>query len=118
MERAGELDPAFMNGAIYDFFISFHAGMPDTLGGDKTKVEYYYAKALEASKGAAPGPYVSYAMGVCVPAQDAARFKEELGKALAINPDNDPDSRLMVILTQRNARYYLDHIDNYILVAE
>jgi predicted anti-sigma-YlaC factor YlaD len=118
MDRAYELDPAFMSGSIPDFFISFHAAVPSALGGDPTKVEAYYRQAIELTKGQAPGPYLSYALAVSVPAQDAKRFREELNKALAINPDDHIDSRLMIILTQRNARYYLDHIDDYFLDAD
>ncbi len=110
LDRAFELEPGFMDGAIADFFISFHASMPDTLGGDKSLVKPMYQRALELNKGSSPGSHVAYAMGVSVPNQDVVEFRSLMEKALAINPDDHPDSRLMIILSQRNARYRLDNI--------
>lgn len=115
LDRALSLDPRFMNGAIPDLFISFHASMPDSLGGDRTLVKPMFDKALSINGGSSPGSYLSYAMAVCVPAQDVAQFKELMGKALAIKADDHPDSRLMIILSQRNARWYLDNLGDYFL---
>jgi predicted anti-sigma-YlaC factor YlaD len=115
MERALELEPGFMGSAISDFFISFHAGIPDVLGGDKSRVEEFYALSLKLNGGQSPGTYMAYAMATAVPAQDSKAFAVLMGKALAIDPDQHPDSRLMVILSQRNAEYYLSHIEDYFL---
>jgi hypothetical protein len=38
-----------------------------------------------------------------------------MAKALAIKPDDHIDSRLMIILAQRNARYYLANLGDYFL---
>jgi predicted anti-sigma-YlaC factor YlaD len=115
MQRAFELEPGFMGSAIADFFISFYAGVPDVLGGDKTKVEEFYRLALELNGGQSPGTYVAYAMAVCLPAQDAQGFSDLMRKALAIDPDTLPDSRLMIILSQRNAAYYLANRGDFFL---
>ena len=111
--RAYELDPDFNNGAIDDFYVLFYASLPDTLGGDKAKAETHFNLALEKSRGLAAGPYISYAMAVCVPAQDYDAFKENLEKALAIDPDADPSNRLMNIISQRKARHLLDTAYEY-----
>ena len=108
MGRAYELDPNFNNGAIDDFYILFYAALPETLGGDKAKAELHFKRALEKSRYLAAGPYVSYAKAICIPAQDHAAFRENLEKALAIDPDKDPSNRLVNILSQRKARYLLD----------
>lgn len=115
LDRALALDPGFMNGAIADLFISFHASMPESLGGDKSLVAPMFEKALSINKGASPGTFISYAMAVAVPAQDVNQFKDLMGRALAIKPDDHPDSRLMIILSQRNARWYLDNLGDYFL---
>ena len=107
--RAYELDPDFNNGAIDDFYILFYASLPETLGGDKARAETHYKLALEKSRYLSAGPYVSYASAVCVPAQDYDTFKENLEKALAIDPNEDPSNRLVNILSQRKAKYMLEN---------
>ena len=58
-----------------------------------------------------PGPYVALALGVSVPAQDRAEFTRLLNEALAIDPEKDPSSRLVTLITQRRARALLDQAD-------
>ena len=111
--RAYELDPDFNNGAIDDFYILYYASLPEILGGDKAKAELHYKRALEKTRGLAAGPYVSYAQAICIPAQDYDSFKENLEKALAIDPDEDPSTRLVNTLSQRKARYMLENAYEY-----
>ena len=111
--RAYELDPDFNNGAIDDFYILFYASLPKDLGGDKEKADMHFMRAIEKTKGHSAGPYVSYAQAVCIPAQNYDSFQENLLKALAIDPDEDPSSRLVNILAQKKARYLLDNADEY-----
>ena len=113
MARAYELDPDFNNGAIDDFYILYYASLPEALGGDKAKAETHFGLAVEKTRGLAAGPYVSYAQAVCVPAQNYDAFKENLEKALAINPDDDPSARLVNILSQRKAKYMLENAYEY-----
>ncbi|GHU60196.1 hypothetical protein FACS189444_6780 [Spirochaetia bacterium] len=110
--RAYELDPDFNNGALDDFYVLFYSSLPEILGGDKTLVENHFKRAVEKSKGLSPGPYVSYAQAVCVPAQDYETFKDYLERALTIDVDQDPANRLQNILSQRKARYLLDSASN------
>lgn len=118
IDRAYELDGAFMDGAIADFLMQYHASVPDALGGDPSKVDFYFQRALELNGGRSAGTYLSYAKSVCVPKQDYPKFKELIGKALAIDVNANPDSRLMNVLSQRNARYALDHADDLFLTTE
>jgi predicted anti-sigma-YlaC factor YlaD len=111
--RAYELDPDFNNGAIDDFYIMYYASLPENMGGDKAKAEIHFKRALEKSRFLTAGPYVSYAQTVCIPAQDYDAFKENLEKALAIDPDEDPSSRLVNILSQRKARHLLETAYEY-----
>ncbi|MDR2185354.1 MAG: TRAP transporter TatT component family protein [Treponema sp.] len=111
--RAYELDPDFNNGALDDFYILFYASLPEGMGGDKSKAEMHYKRALEKSKGLLAGPYVSYAAAVAVPAQDYETFKACLEAALAVDADKDPANRLVNILAQRKARYLLDSAPDF-----
>ena len=75
----------------------------------------HFDRALELSKGKRAGTYVSFAENACLPAQNGAEFKIMLEKALAVDPDADPDHRLANLVAQRRARWLLDHIDELFL---
>jgi predicted anti-sigma-YlaC factor YlaD len=114
--RAYELDPDFNNGALDDFYVIALSSLPETMGGDKSRVEYHFSLALEKSGGKLAGPYVSYAQSVSIPAQDYDTFKKYLETALAIDPDADPANRLVNIISRRRARSLLDTAENYFIL--
>jgi len=70
------------------------------------------------SQGKTPGPYITYATSFCVADQDALGFKENLQKALAIDPDADPANRLGVVIAQKKAAWLLAHGDDYFIEWE
>ncbi|MBU1076949.1 MAG: TRAP transporter TatT component family protein, partial [Spirochaetes bacterium] len=63
-------------------------------------------------------PYVSLASSVSVKNQNAEEFKELMQKALEIDVDKDPSSRLLNILSQKQAKWMLEHMDNYFLLEK
>jgi predicted anti-sigma-YlaC factor YlaD len=107
IERAYELDPDFNQGALDEFLLLFYASIPAGMGGDISKVEIHFERALEKSAGLSAGTYVAYAQAVCIPAQNYDKFKEMLDKALAIDVDANPSNRLVNIISQRKARFLL-----------
>jgi len=109
-DRAMALDETWSKGALHEMFISLDS-QPDALGGSVERARAHFAKAVELQKGASPGPYVSLAVGVAVPAQDRAEFETLLKQALAIDPEKDPSTRLVTLVQQRRAQALLDHID-------
>jgi predicted anti-sigma-YlaC factor YlaD len=111
--RAYELDPDFNKSAIDEFYILFYASLPEMLGGNMALAERHFERALEKTNGLSAGPYVSYAQAVCIPAQDYDAFKANLEKALAVDPDEDPPTRLVNIISQRKARHLLDTAYNF-----
>ena len=115
VERAYELNPDFNSGALDEFLLIFNASIPDVMGGDKSKIETYFQRALEKSKGLTAGPYVTYAQTVSIPSQNYDKFKEMLEKALSIDPDKDTSNRLVNILAQQKARYLLDNAAFYFI---
>jgi predicted anti-sigma-YlaC factor YlaD len=117
INRAYELDPDFNTSALDEFFIIFHASVPEGMGGDKSRVDGYFQKALEKTRGLSAGPYVSYAQSVCIPSQDYETFKKYLEAALAIDVNDEPGNRLVNIITQRKARYLLDQASYYFIDA-
>lgn len=116
MVRALELDPDYSDGAIHDFLLQYYASLPPSMGGDKEKAEYHYRNAVELADGRLAGPYVSYAEAIVIPQQDVDRFVALMEKALAVDPDAYPPSRLINVLTQRKARWYLENIEDFFLL--
>jgi predicted anti-sigma-YlaC factor YlaD len=118
IQRAYELDPDFNGGAIDDFYILFYGSLPPFLGGDKTKAELHFNLALEKSHGMSAGPYVSYVQAVSIPAQDYETFKVYLEAALKVDPDADPSTRLVNIISRRKAQFLLDSASDYFLALD
>ena len=116
LEKAASLDPNYNKGAIWDALCQFYTAAPIDFGGDYERGLECWKKALAASGGKSPGIYVTYAQSVCKPNGDRDGFIEYLNKALAINLDDDPSSRLMNALSQQKAKYLLDHVDDYFVV--
>jgi len=115
VERAYQLDPNYNSGALDEFFLLFHASVPAGMGGDPSRVETHFQRALAKNKGLSAGTYVAYAQSVCIPAQDYDKFKEMLDKALAINPDLNSSNRLVNIISQKKARYLQDSAARYFI---
>jgi len=139
MVRALELDETYSDGSIHDFLVQYYASLPEAMGGDKSKVAYHHERALEIADGRLAGPYVSYAESVVLPSQSSIRlpegdteeemtayfaeiqavadeFERLMEAALAVDVDAYPDARLVNILTQRKAQWYLDNLDDFFLL--
>jgi predicted anti-sigma-YlaC factor YlaD len=110
-ERALTLDENWSKGALHELMISIDS-LPPALGGSPEKAKEHFEKAVKAQGGNAPGPYVSLAVGVMVPAQDRAGFEKLLNEALAIDPLKDPSTQLVTLIMQRRARALLDNIES------
>jgi predicted anti-sigma-YlaC factor YlaD len=111
MQRALALDGAWGRGAIHAALIALEA-LPQTMGGSPARAREHFERAVDLSDGRDPGPYVTLAASVSVPAQDRAEFERLLAAALAIDPDADPENRLAAIIAQRRARHLLSRVDD------
>lgn len=116
MERILELDESYGKGMIHDFFISYYGSLPEYMGGSLEKARYHFKRALEISQGKSTSPYMALATTVSIKEQNLEEFKELLEKVLEIDPDSNPESRLMTILNQRKARWFLDHVEDFFLI--
>ena len=116
VQRVAQLDEGFDEGAVPEFLITFEAARTGVTAEEQQKLmRQHFDRAIELSKGKRAGTYVSFAENACLPAQNAAEFKSMLEKALAVDPDADPDSRLATLVAQRRARWLLNHIDELFL---
>jgi len=113
MERVLKLEPTFDSGAIHDFYVLYYGSLPDYMGGDLKKAREHFEKAISATGGRLTSPYLSLATTVTVKEQNAQEFKELLEKVLAIDAQGTEDNRLLNIINQRKARWFLDHIADF-----
>lgn len=109
-DRALALDPAWSRAALHELMITLDS-LPEALGGNPERARQHFTAAVGVQKGLSPGPYVSLATGVAVPAQDRVEFERLLKEALAIDAEQDPSNRLVTLITQKRARVLLEQID-------
>ncbi len=109
-ERAVALDETWSKGALHEMLISLDS-LPPALGGSPERARAHFKRAVELQRGLSPGPYVALALGQALPAQDRAEFRTLLDQALAIDPEQEPSTRLVTLVQQRRARALLDQID-------
>lgn len=115
LERVCLLNPDYDKGAAWEILTKFYAAAPEGLGGGAEKAMTAYKKALSLSNGKRPSIHVTYAQSFCIPAQDGKGFDEALEKALSIDPETDPDNRLVITLSQNYAKWLKEHKEDFIL---
>lgn len=112
IDRALELDEDFDRGAIHGVLIAYEMARQGLQGDPALRSKKHFDRAMELSGGKLASPLVSYAESVCVEKQNRAEFQSLLEKALAINPDAVPESRLLNLVAQRRARWLLGRVDD------
>lgn len=111
LDRALELNEAYDAGALHAFMITFEMVSPTRKGDKAAKAKQHFDRAIELSHGKQPGPYVTYAESVLLPAKDRPQFEAMLKKAIAIDVNADPPHRLQNLLVQRHAKWLLARTD-------
>ncbi len=110
MEKALALDEDYADGAIHEVFITLD-GMSPSMGGDAAKARKHFERAVELSKGKSASAYVAMAASVAQPAQNKDEFLKLLDQALAINADDEPNTRLATLIAQKRARILQARVD-------
>lgn len=114
IERGLELDEAYGGGAFHQAMILMES-LPPAMGGSPERARRHFERAVELAGGHDPLPYVTMAQSVDVATQNRAEFRALLEKALAVDPDAQPGSRLATLLVQRKARLLLERQDDLFL---
>jgi predicted anti-sigma-YlaC factor YlaD len=118
VNRIVELDETFDNGAVPEFLITLEAARSGVKLEDmEAAMRKHFDRAIEISHGKRAGTYVSFAENADEPAQNAAEFKSMLDKALAVDVNADPTTRLANVIAQRRARWLLAHQSELFLEA-
>jgi len=115
IDRAAELDESWSDGAIHGFLINYEMSRQGATGEPAERARKHFDRALELTHGQQAGPLVTYAEAVCIEKQDAKLFDDLLNRALAINPDTHPETRLVNLVMQRRARWLLSKKDDLFL---
>ena len=111
LARALELDEDYARGSIHNALITIEA-LPPELGGSPERAREHFRRAVDLSGGLDAAPFVAFAAGVSMPADNRAEFQQLLEQALAIDTNGDTSLRLLNLVNQTRARMLLDHIDD------
>jgi predicted anti-sigma-YlaC factor YlaD len=117
MDRALELDESFGRGAIHTFLVTYEMSRPGAPGDPAARARKHFERALALSEGQDASPLVALAEAVEVQRQDVKGFESLLHRALAIDPDANPDTRLQNLIMQRRARWLLSRKADLFLLA-
>ena len=82
------------------------------MGGSPKRARAHFDRAVAISKGQKASPFVTLAQSVSVQTQNRAEFEDLLQKALAVDPDRDPNRRLETLIVQQQARSLLRREDD------
>lgn len=140
--RALDLDEEFGDGSIHDLMLTVWASVPpaiienallsapETAGVFEQKyynkfnisedaeerARFHFARSVALSDGKNPSTYISLASSFSVNKQDYSEFEKLLNRALAIDPYEDPDDQLLIIIYQEKAQWLLDHREDFFLI--
>ena len=117
MDRGLALDESYDGGAFHEALILLES-LPEAMGGSPKRAREHFERAVVLSKGQKASPYVTLAQSVSVMTQNRAEFRELLGKALAVDPDRDPNRRLETLIVQQQARRLLKREDGLFIVSD
>ena len=109
ISRALELDESYGNGAVHTFMLAYEMGRPGAGGDPVARARQHFERAIALSKGLDASPFVVFAEAVTIQRQDEKEFESLLNRALAIDPDANPGTRLVNLVMQRRARWLLSH---------
>ena len=118
MDRALELDERYDRGAIHTFLVIYEMGRQGVPGDPAARARKHFEQAMALSEGKNAAPLVALAEAVAVKTQDVKEFELLLNRALIINPDVNPDTRLLNVVMQRRARWLLSRKAELFLIED
>jgi predicted anti-sigma-YlaC factor YlaD len=118
MDRALELDESYGRGAIHTFLVTYEMSRQGAPGDPAPRARKHFERAMALSEGKNAAPLVALAEAVAVKQQDVKEFESLLNRALAIDPDANPDTRLLNLVMQRRARWLLSRKAELFLIEK
>ena len=114
-QRALALDENFKHGAIHVFLINFEMGRAGMNPGAARRARTHFDRALQLSAGKDAAPYVTFAEAVCITEGNRTEFRSVLQRAVKIDPNAQPETRLANLIMQHRARWLLGRTDQLFL---
>jgi predicted anti-sigma-YlaC factor YlaD len=118
MDRALELDDGYGRGAIHTFLVTYEMSRQGVPGDPAARARAHFERAMALAGGTSAAPLVALAEAVAVRQQDVKEFESLLKRALAMNPDATPDTRLLNLIMQRRARWLLSRKAELFLIED
>jgi predicted anti-sigma-YlaC factor YlaD len=118
MDRALELNDRYNRGAIHTFLITYEMSRQGAAGDPAARARAHFERAMALAEGTSAAPLVALAEAVAIRQQDLKAFESLLNQALAMNPDANPDTRLLNLVMQRRARWLLSRKADLFLIEE
>ena len=119
IKRASELNEGWNGGALEEFLISVESARAGVKAADQQeRMRRLFERSEALSGGKRASLYVSYAEKAMVPAQNREQFKALIEKALAIDADKEPQTRLATLIAQRRARWLMGRMDELFLEGD
>jgi predicted anti-sigma-YlaC factor YlaD len=118
MDRALELDETYGRGAIHTFLVTYEMSRQGAPGDPAARAREHFERAMALSEGENAAPLVALAETAAVKQQDVKEFESLLNRALAINPDANPETRLLNLVMQRRARWLLSRKAELFLIVD
>lgn len=115
LERACDLWPSYQEGAVWNVLTKFYAAAPESFGGGMEKAHTAFEHLTRYCSAHDPDHHITYADALCIPLNNRAGFDEALDRALAIDPESVPHNKLLVILSQKRARWLKAHVQDFLL---
>jgi tetratricopeptide (TPR) repeat protein len=111
MRRVLELDENFFFGGPHFFYGVYYGGRPETLGGDPEKAKVHFQRAIQITGGKYLMTRFLLAKYYAVSVQDRELFEQTLREITIAPPDIFPEQGLANELAKRNARRWLERVD-------
>lgn len=110
-ERALKLHESYDQGALHEFMIPYSASRPDRADHAFAAAADHFQRALALSEGKRASLFVTYAESVSVMTQDRDEFLAMLDRALSVDVDAIPQSRLSNLIAQERATWLKGRVD-------
>jgi len=118
MDRALELDDSYDRGAVHTFLVTYEMSRQGAPGDPAARARAHFERAMALAKGTSAAPLVALAEAVAVRQQEVKEFESLLNRALAMNPNANPDTRLLNLVMQRRARWLLSRKAELFLIED
>ncbi len=118
IDRALELDESYDRGAIHTFLVTYEMSRQSAPSDPAARAREHFDRAMALSEGKNAAPLVALAEAVAIRQQNVKEFESLLNRALIINPDANPDTRLLNLVMQRRARWLLSRKTELFLIDD